>query len=125
MAARSGSWSVVLDRIAPLILGYSQVRSLLNDRRLGNNGFYAGTDAERVRGGFTDEQLVLYWDVADFETKQLSRADGERHSRLRSIAQRAFTPRRTALLAEKVSRYADGLLDDLANVGDTVEVCPN
>ncbi|GAA4540186.1 cytochrome P450 [Pseudonocardia xishanensis] len=95
---------------------------MLNDRRLGNNGFYVGSDAERVRAGLTPEQLTLYWEVAEFESRQLGRSDGDVHTRLRDIARRAFTPRRIALLTDAVSRYADELLDSLAGSEDTVEV---
>ncbi|TQC43666.1 cytochrome P450 [Rhodococcus sp. WS4] len=100
-----------------LIFGYDEVKSILNDSRLGNNGFYVGTDAEYVRSTLTAAELELYWEVADFESKQLGRSDGPDHTRLRDIARRTFTPRRIALLRESVTTYADELLDSVAGAG--------
>ena len=63
------------------------------------------------------EEVELYGKVIEFESRYLSRMNGDTHRRVRSAGQRAFTPKRIVELRETTRQLANELLDRLAEQG--------
>jgi cytochrome P450 len=57
--------------------------------------------------------------IAQVMTKQMLFLDGAAHSRLRSLAATAFSPRRVQVLREKIQEIVDRLIDGIAERGRT------
>lgn len=68
------------------------------------------TAAERLDAEHRREIGELF----GFFEKRLGGSNGERHNRLRRLAQKAFTPRMIASMEKRITEVADGLLDRLA-----------
>jgi cytochrome P450 len=62
----------------------------------------------------SDEEVAMFREITAFERTFLNRMHGETHRRVRSAAQRAFTPKRVEELRASVRRLTDSLLDELA-----------
>ncbi|MFD9461864.1 cytochrome P450 [Streptomyces sp. NPDC060027] len=90
-----------------LVVGYEEARAALADPRLAK-------DAEKIGVTFLDEELI---------GKHLLVADPPRHTRLRALIAREFTPRRVAALRPRVQEITDELLDAMLPRGraDLVE----
>ena len=88
-----------------LVTRYGDVRRLAKDTRL-SSAYHAGVSTLRGDLGseFTDEQRAMHSSVSEFESRYVSRSDGEAHDRLRGIMHRAFTPRRMNTLTEQIRR---------------------
>ena len=98
-----------------LVTRYDDVKAVISDSvRYGSDAKRSGSRARAIRASLTPEQQLAFDEVVDFEGRDVGRADGEMHYRLRAVAQRAFTPKRIALLASAAQRYADELLSELA-----------
>ncbi|MER5293049.1 cytochrome P450 [Streptomyces pharetrae] len=90
-----------------LVVGYEEARAALADPRLAKDGSRIGVIP-------LDEELIGPY---------LLVTDPPRHTRLRALVTRAFTPRRVELLRPRVQRITDGLLDAMLPLGraDLVE----
>ncbi|MBB2991400.1 cytochrome P450 [Mycolicibacterium iranicum] len=60
-------------------------------------------------------------DPAGFDTHSFLILDPPDHTRLRKLAQKAFSPRRIRQLQPEITAIVDGLLDRVADSGDVVE----
>ena len=97
-----------------LITRYDAVRDASRDIGRLSSRTFTGSRAEEALARMNDRQREAYRIVSDFESRYVSRSDGEQHARLRRVMQRAFVPRRMAELAPRVQTIADRLLDELA-----------
>ena len=92
-----------------LLTRYEHVQPLGRDRRLGSDIAHAlpnpGIDAEREMLARANPVLSIL------------RVDGDDHSRVRRIMQRAFTPKVIAQWRERAVSVADDLLDRIATAG--------
>ena len=77
----------------------------------GSRGAMFGAARRRL---LSPEEEKLYDQVIEFESRYLSRMNGETHRRARSAGQRAFTPKRIAELRETTAHLIEDLLDELA-----------
>ncbi len=95
---------------AYLFTRYEHVHALARDRRLGVEIAHAlpnpSIDAER-------QMLASMPDP----TLSILRRDGDEHSRVRRLMQKAFTPKAIGLWRARASEVTDRLLDDLAERG--------
>ncbi|PRY41288.1 cytochrome P450 family protein [Umezawaea tangerina] len=93
-------------RTAWLVLGYKEVRDALADPGLSNDV----ARSRRERGRDTSGAHLLL-------------SDPPRHTRLRKLVAKHFTPRRVELLRPRIEQIVDGLLDDVERAGavDLVE----
>jgi cytochrome P450 len=104
-------------RVGPRVLvsRYEDVKPILRTSELFSNGWAtSGSQAQEIVSRLSEEQRIAHLALAEFESKYVSRSDGEAHARLRGIAHRAFTPRRIADLTASIQRYTDELLDAMA-----------
>jgi cytochrome P450 len=66
-----------------------------------------------------DGRIAKGWPLMTFATVQgMTTADGDDHRRLRSLASRAFTPRRVEELRPRIEELTASLLDDLGRVAE-------
>jgi cytochrome P450 len=104
-------------RVGPRVLvsRYEDVKPILRTSELFSNGWAtSGSQAQEIVARLSEGQRIAHLALAEFESKYVSRTDGEAHARLRGIAHRAFTPRRIADLTASIQRYTDELLDAMA-----------
>jgi len=95
---------------AHFVTGYEHVHwCLQNAGPISQGGYSRGTRARAIEAALSEPDRRLLHEVFAFESLYVSRSDGERHTRLRKIAHRAFTPRRIALLEQSVARYTQEL----------------
>jgi len=106
-----------------LISRHAEVRRASRDAERLSSATYTGTRASAALARYDDRQRDAYRVVSEFESRYVSRSDGEQHGRLRRIMQRAFTPRRMAEMEVRVRSICDELLDDLA-LADTPDLVP-
>jgi cytochrome P450 len=90
-----------------VITGYPDVRTTLADPRLAK-------DVRRFPGGGKSRPS----EVANAHAHMLN-TDPPDHTRLRRLAQKAFTPARVAQLRPRTEEIAEGLLDQMAVLGET------
>jgi cytochrome P450 len=90
-----------------VITGYADVRTSLTDPRLAK-------DIRRFPGGGKSRPS----EVANAHAHMLN-TDPPDHTRLRRLAQKAFTPGRVAQLRPRTEEIAEGLLDQLALLSET------
>jgi cytochrome P450 len=93
-----------------VITGYADVRTSLTDPRLAK-------DIRRFPGGGKSRPS----EAANAHAHMLN-TDPPDHTRLRRLAQKAFTPGRVARLRPRTEAIAEGLLDDLATRGGVVDL---
>jgi cytochrome P450 len=93
-----------------LVTGYEQVRSLLDDDRLGRSHPDPGSAAR------TGESVLFGGPLGDFETEH---AD---HARMRSLLQPHFSPKRMRALRPRVEALTAGFLDELAEHGSPADL---
>ena len=86
-----------------LVVGYDEVRAALADPRLSKEWRHASPD--RPMQPVTSGVSML-------------RADAPRHTRLRALVSRAFTPRRVAALEPRLREIVDELLDAMSRAPD-------
>ena len=93
-----------------LLTRYEHVHGLARDRRLGVEIAHAAStptvDAEKAM-------------IASLQNQTLSilRRDGDDHTRVRRLVQKAFTPKAIATWRERAVQVTDDLLDQLADAG--------
>lgn len=93
------------------VTGYDAVAALLRDNRLGadrSDIFFGSLDSTR-RANLTY--------LARIQRAMMLFADPPRHTRLRGLVNRAFTPRVVMSLRDAIQQVVDGLLDAVANQG--------
>ncbi|MFF8732388.1 cytochrome P450 [Streptomyces sp. NPDC015171] len=91
-----------------VVLGHEALREFLQHPEVAKNArHFTALREGRVAAG---------WPLLTFATVPgMTTADGDDHRRLRSLAARAFTPRRVAELRPRVEELTDSLLDALAD----------
>ncbi|BDT87000.1 cytochrome P450 family protein [Nocardia cyriacigeorgica] len=90
-----------------MITGYAAAEAALRDRRLANNPRALLSPAQlaaRTRAGITEPPNTMLL------------SDPPEHTRLRRVAQQAFTPRSVTALRPAMIRHAERLLDDAEQV---------
>lgn len=95
-----------------LVTRHSDVRALAKDPRLSSGYHERGGRAEAIWARLNDQQREAHLAVSRFESMYVVRADGDAHSRLRSIMHRAFTARRIAQLKERVEGFTADILSE-------------
>jgi cytochrome P450 len=93
-----------------LVTGYEQVRSLLDDDRLGRS------HPDPANAARTGESALFGGPLGDFDTEH---AD---HARMRSLMQPHFAPKRMRALRPRVEALTTGLLDELAEHGSPADL---
>ncbi|KUN05972.1 cytochrome [Streptomyces yokosukanensis] len=89
------------------VLGHEALKEFLQHPEVAKNARHF-TDLREGR-------IPAGWPLLTFATVQgMTTADGEDHRRLRSLAGRAFTPRRVEELRPRIEELTSALLDDLA-----------
>jgi cytochrome P450 len=97
-----------------LISSYEEVKKRTrNTTDLSNRYSIEGNLFAANRERLEPEQQQALLEIAEFESRYLSRSDGEQHERLRNVSHRAFTPRRIAAMETALEVYAEDLLDGL------------
>jgi cytochrome P450 len=97
------------------VSGYEAARTMLQDpARFSSDSTRRGSRAIELRSMMTVEQRSAFDEINDFAARFVVNCDGDRHDRLRRIAQRSFTPARIAALQAATARYADDILTSLA-----------
>ncbi|CAM3704395.1 cytochrome P450 [Kibdelosporangium persicum] len=99
-----------VDDEAWLVVGHAQVRRLLDDDRL-SRGHPAPETAAR-----TGDSALFGGPLGDFATE---RAD---HTRMRSLLQPHFSPKRMRALRHRAEALTERLLDDMAEHGSPVDL---
>ncbi len=94
--------------------GYDDVRELFGDRRLSSD-FRHGRDWARIRRA----QLRAGASESELENPSMLSSDPPRHTRLRGLVNKAFTPRAVKALERRMREIADELLDAR---GDATEI---
>jgi cytochrome P450 len=106
---------LVFDETAVIVSQHALVKEVYRDNprfpNPGERGSMFGSSKLRL---LSEEEKEMYAQVIHFESRYLSRMNGETHRRVRSAAQRAFTPKRIVELRERTQRICDDLLDELA-----------
>jgi cytochrome P450 len=98
-----------------LVSSYAEVKRQLRDHvGLSSRAGIEGSLFAANRSRLDDRQRRAQSEIAEFEALYLSRSDGEQHTRLRTIAHRAFTPRRIADMRAMLTRCTDDLLAGVA-----------
>jgi cytochrome P450 len=90
-----------------IITRYADARAALTDPRLANKVHWPGGRS------FPDEAAGVH---------ALLNTDPPDHTRLRPLAQKAFTPRRAGQLRPRTKEIAAGLLDEMVARGDVVDL---
>ncbi|MFI6350416.1 cytochrome P450 [Streptomyces sp. NPDC050560] len=90
-----------------LVTGYAEARDLLTDGRLSSDGVY--DRLERLREAADGKPSSFSADLA----RHLLNTDPPDHTRLRTLVNKAFTPRTVARLRPRIEEIADELLDGL------------
>jgi cytochrome P450 len=100
---------------ATLFSRYEDARALVRDEEhLGKSTSRDSLTARDALSRMTTDEQAAFRRVMEFESLQVTMADGQRHARLRQIMHRSMTPRRIVGLEQSVQRYTDELLDQLA-----------
>jgi pimeloyl-[acyl-carrier protein] synthase len=91
---------------------FADIRQLLNDPRLGNDlhlaNWWKWIEKRQLKAGRTQEEL---------DDPNLIMSDPPRHTRLRALVNKAFTPDSIRALAPKIHRIAGELLDQAGGGG--------
>ncbi|MFA4928808.1 MAG: cytochrome P450 [Patulibacter sp.] len=98
----------------------SDIRMILKDhRRFSNRAHAVGSRPEARRAAMQPHEQAAFDEVTEFEELIISRTDGAQHARLRSIVQRAFTPRKIAMLGDETQAFTTALFDRMVERGET------
>ena len=97
-----------------LVSRFPDVNALLRDRRFGRTYHHVATHAEMRRPEEPDWHGP-FWHLIRSGILDMEPPD---HTRVRSLVSKAFTPRMVEGMRERIQRMMDGLVDDVAGVGD-------
>ncbi|MGZ5306290.1 MAG: cytochrome P450, partial [Actinomycetota bacterium] len=95
-----------------LVSRFTDVNSLLRDRRFGRTYHHVATHAEMGRPEEPDWHGP-FWHLIRSGILDMEPPD---HTRVRSLVARAFTPRMVEGMRGRIQRMMDGLVDDVAGV---------
>lgn len=100
-----------------LITGYDEVRSLVNDPRVSKDGRRANELFARHSGApvETEQADSVSQRFDDELAAHMLNSDPPRHSRLRTLVSKAFTPQRVERLRPRVEEVVERLLDGFAD----------
>jgi len=76
-----------------------------------------GSRYRAVIDGLSDDDVTRLVELFGFYEKRVSGVDGDKHKRLRRLAQRAFTHRVVSQMEERIQAITDELLGDLRGEG--------
>jgi cytochrome P450 len=100
---------------ATLFSRYEDAHFLIREEvHLGKSEARHSLDAQSAVTRMSADEQAAFQRVVEFEYLQLTLTDGDKHARLRNIMHRSMTPRRIAGLEQSIQRYADQLLDAMA-----------
>ena len=108
-----------------LVTTHADCKRVLTDTEaFSNNSRRRGTRLEKIRATLTPERWEAFEEIARFHALFMVASDGEVHRRLRSVARRAFVPRRIALLEQELHAGVDEAIGALASHedGDLVDL---
>jgi cytochrome P450 len=109
---------------AVLFSRYADVQALIRDMdNVGKAERYSSDTVREALSRMTEDERHVYGELSEFESLQLTAADGAEHERLRGIMHRAMTPGRIASLGQSVQDAADRLLDPLCDQ-DAADLMP-
>ena len=97
-----------------LVSRFSDVNSLLRDRRFGRTYHHVATHAEMGRPEEPDWHGP-FWHLIRNGILDMEPPD---HTRVRSLVSKAFTPRMVEGMRERIQGMMDGLVDDVAGSGE-------
>lgn len=105
VAAREAHW-YARTPLGAAVLRYAEVAELAGDRRLSQQGLHV-----LAMQGVTDGPLV------DWFSRGILAVEGDAHTRLRKLVNRAFTPRRMDALRPAMREITTRLVDGFADAG--------
>jgi cytochrome P450 len=110
--------------LAVLFSRHADVQALLRDTaNFGKGERYSNATAQEALTRMTEAEQRVYAELSDFESLQLTAADGAEHERLRGIMHRTMTPSRVAALDGSIRDAASRLLDALEG-RETADLMP-
>jgi cytochrome P450 len=104
-----------------LVSTYKDAREVLTSPVVLQGLAVRGSRYRHAAGRVDEEQRVQLAEMFGFLEKRLGGTNGERHTRLRRLAQRAFTPKMVARMQERIEAIAEELVDRIADQ-DQVEI---
>jgi cytochrome P450 len=102
------------DANSVIVSRYSTVREMYSDPTRFPSPEVWDTPFEGRFDLLTDRELAQYNAWMDYERTRVIQLNGEQHRRVRSAAQRAFSPKRMALMNDTIEGLVNRLLDELA-----------
>lgn len=90
---------------------YADVQSVLRDHGRFSSGRAAGSQVRNRLSQLDDEGKHKVQELVDHQAFWLTMQDQPDHTRLRSLANQAFTPRRIAAMRDEIQQMADDLLE--------------
>jgi cytochrome P450 len=117
------SGPVVRNGPSYLLTRHVDVRAALRDpARFSSDSSQRGTQADHMRAILSGETLRAFEEMYEFQSLFLVENDEPRHTRMRRIVHRAFTPRRIGALEAATARYVDENVTELAAQGEVVDL---
>lgn len=102
---------------------HDDISATLRDMRFLSNAKGRGSQFDAIRARLQGAERDALDEVTAFERHYVSRTGGDTHIRLRRIMQRAFHPRRIAMLEERIAWHLNQLLD-AADTGNSFDFKP-
>lgn len=96
---------------AVLVTRFDDVAAIHRDATQYGSRAGLGTVAANIQASLRGKDRQEFDELQRFRTLLMAREDGERHHRLRSIAHRAFTPRRIAVLKLDIETFMRELVE--------------
>lgn len=109
---------VHLQRSFATVTRWAEAEAVIRDMATYSNNRGRGTRVESVAGSLPAGEREDFLEISAFLDLQLPRADPPVHTRLRSLAHQAFTPRRVAEMRPMVEAIVEELLDAAEARGD-------
>jgi cytochrome P450 len=109
---------VLLWKSFAIVTSWAHVEAAIRDMETYSSSRGQGSRVEAVAAGMDPETAAAFRADSAFMDLQLPRADPPLHTRLRSLAHRAFTPRRIVDMQPLVESIVDELLDSAAERGE-------
>ncbi|GAA1516915.1 cytochrome P450 [Nocardioides humi] len=107
------------------VFRYDDVVAVLRDPATFSSTRMSGTRVRNLRERTPADQVPLLMDLVQNESRMMNQVDQPDHTRLRALANYAFTPRRIAVMQELVQALVDELLDEaLARGDEVVDIVP-